>query len=78
MGEDGAKPVSDKGWFVKFYAPWCGHCKSLAPTWSEFKRLHYDDLNVAKVDCTSSEGSPLCSMMEVRGYPSLLFFPGKD
>lgn len=68
-------PVSDKGWFVKFYAPWCGHCKRLTPIWDELHTTFKDRLNVGKVDCTSDDGKGLCAHYEIRGYPTLLFFP---
>jgi protein disulfide-isomerase-like protein len=69
------KVVSENPWFVKFYAPWCGHCKHLAPVWADLYDTHKDSLNVAKVDCTSDQGKALCSEYEIRGYPTLLYFP---
>ena len=78
LDDAGAQVKSDKSWFIKFFAPWCGHCQRLAPTWSEFNRLHKDELNVGLVDCTSDGGKPLCGKMEVRGYPTLLFFAAEE
>lgn len=69
------KNISDKPWFIKFYAPWCGHCKRLAPVWDELHDLHVDELNVAKVDCTSDFGRLLCTDFEIRGYPTLYYLP---
>jgi protein disulfide isomerase family A protein 3 len=59
--------------FVEFYAPWCGHCKSLAPKWSELatKLKEYPSLRIAKIDATAND---IPSNIEVRGYPTILLF----
>ncbi|KAJ3482266.1 hypothetical protein NLI96_g7101 [Meripilus lineatus] len=61
--------------FVKFFAPWCGHCKKLAPSWIDLARQMKNKLNVAEVNC--DEHSALCRSQGVSGYPMLFYYSGK-
>jgi len=57
---------------VKYYAPWCGHCKKLAPIWDELAQ-HYADVNdlvIAKFDATTNE----VDGVDIRSYPTLRFY----
>jgi protein disulfide-isomerase A1 len=65
---------------IEFYAPWCGHCKALAPKYddlaaqyadSEFK----DKVVIAKVDATQNDVPD-----EIQGFPTIKIYPagGKD
>lgn len=60
---------------VEFFAPWCGHCKRLAPEYAKAAKALGDLGNpgvLASVDCTQHKD--LCSRFGVRGYPTVLFF----
>lgn len=67
---------SKKDVFVEFYAPWCGHCKKLAPEWAslakQVKTNGWDakGVTIAKMDATENE-----SQEEVTGFPKLVLYP---
>lgn len=59
-------------WLVEFFAPWCGHCKALAPEWEQAASELKGSVKVAAVDATANER--LAGEFGIRGYPTIKVF----
>ena len=58
---------------VKFYAPWCGHCKTLAPIFEKAAQaLEGDNLFLAKIDTTIHKA--IGTKFGIEGFPTLKMF----
>lgn len=60
---------------ILFYAPWCGHCKTLMPHWEKLEK-HYNNkkinerkINIVKINC--DENSQLATQYDIQGYPTI-------
>lgn len=66
--------TAGKNVFVKFFAPWCGHCKAMKPAWdtlmTDFENS--EAVLVADVDCIG-DGKSLCEKVGVKGFPTIKY-----
>lgn len=58
---------------VEFYAPWCGHCKNLAPAYAEAAADLDGEVKFVAVDADAERS--LGQRFGVQGFPTLKFFP---
>jgi len=65
--------IQGKAALVKYYAPWCGHCKTLAPVYEELaQKFSGQDVIIAEIDATANYVEAA-----IQGFPTLIWYDGK-
>lgn len=65
---------SDEIWYVEFYAPWCGHCKNLAPHWDTAARKLNGVVKFGAIDVDKDENKAIGGQYGVKGFPTIKVF----
>jgi len=60
---------------VEFYAPWCGHCKKLAPDYEKVGQSFEGESNVVIAKLDADDHKSVATEFGVTGYPTLKWFP---
>ncbi len=75
-------PLTKKITIVKFYAPWCGHCKTSQPEYEKLDNAAGSDFNIAMFDCTVPENEKFSEELDsqsshgyrINGFPTHVIF----
>ncbi|CAG8437068.1 10505_t:CDS:10 [Ambispora gerdemannii] len=63
---------------VEFFAPWCGHCKNLAPEYKKVAKNLKGIARVAAVDCDNDMNKVICKRYDIKGFPTIKLFPSQS
>ena len=64
--------AAKQGVVVNFWAPWCGHCKAMAPVLADLAKAYAGRVKIVTVNV--DENPSTSSKFRVMSLPSLLFF----
>jgi protein disulfide-isomerase A6 len=67
--------------FIKLYAPWCGFCKELAPTWKDLKAKVQEDEQlkdkVMVVQINADSQTDARDYFDLKSFPLIVLYDGK-
>ncbi len=68
------KEFSDGNWLVKFYAPWCGHCKTLKPVFEELSLKTVGNVKIGALDTTQQK--IMAKKYDIKRFPTIMYKKG--
>ena len=59
-------------WLVKYYADWCGHCKTMQPEWNSFKIKNKNNINIAEIESDAID--LMKNKPDIMGFPTVRLY----